>query len=786
MAEARAAVSTPKVEFHALGTSTAEAEAEFFKGLYTSAKKCVRRTRAQIYNGLWPTSPNNLLVTWIAIAAMLYFDNQYVGVVTRKLWTLGNLVYLDSSYPRLLRIFVISFIAAVGFFVALLYTRQYTLRVLLSYRGWMYENPRSQSYKTLLWGLTVRCIGGAHPRLYSYQNSLPRMPVPPLKDTCRELLDSVKPVLSEKDYKEMEELAKDFEKNLGPKLQFILRLRSWFKGNYHTEWWEKYVYLMGRDPIPINSNYYCFDHAFWKATHIQTSRAAVVTFLLLQYRHHVEREELEPLVIRNTIPLCMAQYERTFKTTRIPGKDIDEIVHFDHTFDEHVAVFCHGNYYMLKVSDRYGSPVALLDLERQLEWIKHDAQHSDISKDKPEGCIPALTSLPRTEWHDIRKEHFSEGINQDSLDAIEKALFVLVLDEHEFSDLSSRGKYLLHGDGKSFWFDKSFTLVMFGDGKYGMNCEHSWADAPVIGHMQEYVMTEEFIYRTYSDNGRCKPFGKFHKSSGNFAMPMKLYFEMTPKLSSQIEDAVSRATKQNDDLDLRVLVHDSIGKGFIKSCKVSPDGFIQAALQLAFYRDSEGQIPLTYESSMTRLYLHGRTETVRSLTKQSKAFIVAMDNPDFTAEEKVGLLRESIQRHQVMYKDCMNGKGVDRHLFSLYVVSRGQGHDCEFLKRALTLPWTLSTSQQPQQQMFRIPGCYISDPIFHDLICPGGGFGPVADDGYGVSYMVPNDKYFFFHISSKKAATKTDSERLEKHIIQCLEDMKQLFEKVKESEKKKN
>lgn len=45
MAEARAAVSTPKVEFQALGTSTAEAEAEFFKSLYKTAKKCLRRTR---------------------------------------------------------------------------------------------------------------------------------------------------------------------------------------------------------------------------------------------------------------------------------------------------------------------------------------------------------------------------------------------------------------------------------------------------------------------------------------------------------------------------------------------------------------------------------------------------------------------------------------------------------------------------------------------------------------------------------------------------------------------
>ena len=45
-------------------------------------------------------------------------------------------------------------------------------------------------------------------------------------------------------------------------------------------------------------------------------RAAVISFLLLEYRHHLETEELEPLIIRNTIPLCMGQYERTFKSTR--------------------------------------------------------------------------------------------------------------------------------------------------------------------------------------------------------------------------------------------------------------------------------------------------------------------------------------------------------------------------------------------------------------------------------------------------------------------------------------
>ena len=35
------------------------------------------------------------------------------------------------------------------------------------------------------------------------------------------------------------------------------------------------------------------------------------------------------------------------------------------------------------------------------------------------------------------------------------------------------------------WFDKSFSVVYFKNGKKGINAEHSWADAPVIAHLWE-------------------------------------------------------------------------------------------------------------------------------------------------------------------------------------------------------------------------------------------------------------------------------------------------------------
>lgn len=35
------------------------------------------------------------------------------------------------------------------------------------------------------------------------------------------------------------------------------------------------------------------------------------------------------------------------------------------------------------------------------------------------------------------------------------------------------------------WFDKSFNLIIYKNGTIGLNAEHSWADAPIIGHLWE-------------------------------------------------------------------------------------------------------------------------------------------------------------------------------------------------------------------------------------------------------------------------------------------------------------
>ena len=56
-----------------------------------------------------------------------------------------------------------------------------------------------------------------------------------------------------------------------------------------------------------------------------------------------------------------------------------------------------------------------------------------------------------------------------------------------------------------------------------------------------------------------------------------------------------------------------------------------------------------------------------------------------------------------------------------------------------------------------------------------GGFGPVADDGYGVSYMVSGERVLFFHVSSRTSSKLTNSKRFMEQIFRALADMKEVL-----------
>lgn len=66
--------------------------------------------------------------------------------------------------------------------------------------------------------------------------------------------------------------------------------------------------------------------------------------------------------------------------------------------------------------------------------------------------------------------------------------------------------------------------------------------------------------------------------------PERLEWIIDPEISQRMFLAAKSVDKRIADLDFFVYRYHGYGKTFIKSCKVSPDVYIQLALQLAYYK----------------------------------------------------------------------------------------------------------------------------------------------------------------------------------------------------------
>lgn len=66
--------------------------------------------------------------------------------------------------------------------------------------------------------------------------------------------------------------------------------------------------------------------------------------------------------------------------------------------------------------------------------------------------------------------------------------------------------------------------------------------------------------------------------------PLKLTFTVDALLQQHLDAAVKHTDELAHSLDMHVLDFTAYGKDFIKKQKMSPDSFIQMAMQYAFYK----------------------------------------------------------------------------------------------------------------------------------------------------------------------------------------------------------
>ena len=339
----------------------------------------------------------------------------------------------------------------------------------------------------------------------------------------------------------------------------------------------------------------------------------------------------------------MSQYPRLFGTTRIPEIGKDRIM--QNETPRHVVAIRKGHFYSFDIINENGKIRSPREIATSLKIILSDARG-------PNACpIGIFTTCNRDDWATNRQKLLKLG-NERVLERIDNAAFVLILDDDVLGEDNHKVlRNFLHGTGKNRWFDKSFSLIVTGDGIAGVNFEHSWGDGvAILRYFQD-------IKKDISNNPRFHP----EEASGlpsDSSSTLKLEFAIDDAIQQKVDEAFKKYSEWTDRLCVDYLIYDGFGKIECKKFGVSPDAVMQVAFQLALYK-LEGRSVATYESCSTAAFKHGRTETIRSCTNETKALcsaIVGQGESGVSSSELKKLMLACSIAHGNLTKDAAMGR----------------------------------------------------------------------------------------------------------------------------------
>ena len=494
-----------------------------------------------------------------------------------------------------------------------------------------------------------------------------------------------------------------------------------------------------RDPVVINVSY--FFHFSDDGTLPQTPsdksqgvlRAASLLYSTAQFRQLVATGDLPYEAIGrepNKTALCSVAYKYMFNACRVPRKDEDSYRIYDPSLNSHVVVACGGKFFSFDfVEKETGEPLPLPVIEERLQKC---VQMSMAGPSLP--MLGYLTSDDRDRCAEARDELIRVGGSkmEEKLKILESGAVLICLDENERPVSKRQGSetFWTGGlkSGHNRWFDKSIQLICTNNGKAGMAGEHSMMDGmPVVGYC-------DFITK--------KPYGQVaaeskHKSGG-YESPehnvKDIFGDCASALTStgsKVVDYVDQSKVNFEKLisshELQVQSFQGYGSSEIKKMRYSPDAYVQMAIQLATYR-LWGEQGGTYEATQVRPFLHGRTETTRTVSPASEAFVKTMglrpkrDELDAAKRaEKLDLLREAVSSHAKYIGSAAKAMGVDRHLLGLSLsLSDGE-----------IAPALYSHPLYTRAKTWRVSTSHLTHPRFDSW-----GYGEVTPNGVGLAYSI--------------------------------------------------
>eukprot|EP00668_Euglena_longa_P034592 GGOE01044416.1.p1 GENE.GGOE01044416.1~~GGOE01044416.1.p1 ORF type:complete len:645 (-),score=203.04 GGOE01044416.1:393-2138(-) len=541
-------------------------------------------------------------------------------------------------------------------------------------------------------------------------------------------LGSVKALATPEEYACTEEAVKQFVKagGIGPVLQqrLLERSKAFAGSSWLQEWWNDDIYLLGRTSLVIDYNFFCqFEHDVhlppFKAgsgTTVQVLAAARLLRSILQFRDQLVAGTLPPDVMGKA-PQCPSQWKFIFNVCRVPQPVKDELHIYDPTKNNTISVMRHNKVFTFPSHHADGRLLTTAEFAVQLDNV------IQMAGTTAGPAVGVMTSDERDPWTLARQQLVADG-NLETLEALQSSILLLCLDDEVPIGDEAVGRLLLHGapsTSNNRWFDKTFQMIVFRNGVSGVMGEHSLMDASPMFTMVSGVLQKLKDNKIDHGPDRC---------TAVLPAPVHHPFSLSPASMQNIYDSSKRFDDRMNIHDLKALHFTTFGQKRLKELKCSPDAFAQMAIQLAVFKVFGCAKP-TYEATNTRTFVHGRTETTRSVSVQSQAWVAAMQRHGDPVQ-KASLLMQAMQAHSDYMRKASKGMGCDRHLLGLrHALKPGEtaGIFADPMYNR-TRYWNISTSALGSELVRRI------------------GFGEVVPDGIGVGYSV-KDNGLDFTITSR-------------------------------------
>ncbi|XP_036321459.1 carnitine O-acetyltransferase isoform X2 [Rhagoletis pomonella] len=540
------------------------------------------------------------------------------------------------------------------------------------------------------------------------KQNLLRYPAFPLKDTLETFLKTVEPVINACELVETKEAIKKFEAGEGAELQKLLEKAAICEENWLAKRWLRAAYLQYRAPVTVFvSPGMTFPPQRFENDEDFLNYAGKVVYSMARYKQIIDAGEI-PVLKMGKYELDNSQFGKVYGTCRIPQKVEDALEYNPKSL--HVVVLYKNHFYKVQIYNNNGVALHPDILVKQFKTIMEAEAKKGVE-------IGVLSTDNRDNWAQAYEELLKIDGNKELVKTIQSALFTVSLDEcfdvaddQFFNELSGQ---LIHGGGVKLnsanrWMDKTIQLILNRNGMSGFCYEHSPAEGQPIANITDYVTNNLCNEKHYEQSAR-----------DNYPCPEKLKLKANKTLNQYIEKSKKNLNELAENLHVNVLHFKDYGKGFLKKQKHSPDSYIQIALQYAYYKLHK--VPAAqYESAHLRIYIYGRTETIRSCSNESLAFAKAMEDACVEPEERVELLRTAINAHRAYTTAALQGRGVDRHLLGLKLMA---------IENNKPIPEFFNSPGYVKSLVFRVSTSQVATPNLGFMV-----YGPAADDGYACCY----------------------------------------------------